>query len=143
MRKSLIVFLFFVFGLLTVASCSLDDDPKVNFHLVYLPADSISVPESIRRGQTYPITMYYKKPDNCHYFNGFYYKIDTNTRTVAIEAMVLSDVECAPVNDATEAATFNFQVPLEQYDNYRFKFYKGVNANGYDQFTEIDIPVAE
>lgn len=144
MKKSLIVFVLFVVGLLSVVSCSLEDDPKVNFHLAYLPADSVSVPESIRRGQIYPISMYYKKPDNCHYFNGFYYNISTNVRTVAIEAMVLDNVECAPTTTvAADVATFNFQVPIEQYGYYRFKFYSGVDENGEDLFTEIEIPVVE
>lgn len=142
MRKSLVLFAVSVAGLIT-AACSVDNAPEVNFHLEYLPADSVSVPAFLQRGRTYPITMYYHRPSNCYYLNGFYYEKDGNSRKVAIENMVLNSDNCQPVDSFTaDVATFNFEVPFDQYGSYVFKFYKGQEYN-VDTYMEVEVPVIE
>ena len=125
----------------TVASCSIDDGPDVNFHIDFIAADSVSVPQYMRRGQTYPITMYYKRPDDCHYDDGFYSTREEYTYTVAIQNIVLENNECNPVQSTTANSTsFNFQCPLESTDSYTFRFYKGEDATGQQQFIEVKVP---
>ncbi|MFP9112809.1 hypothetical protein ACLI1A_02635 [Flavobacterium sp. RHBU_3] len=142
MRKSFLVFIVFVTGIIAVA-CSVDNAPEINFHLEYMPTDSVSLPASMARGQTYPITMYYHRPNNCYYLNGFYYDKNTNTRTVAIENMVLDSDNCSPLDSFTaDVATFNFEVPLDEYDSYLFRFYKG-DDHGTDTYLEVEVPIEQ
>jgi hypothetical protein len=142
MRKSLIMFIVFVAGLIVVA-CSVDNAPQVNFHLEYLPTDSVSVPAFMQRGQTYPVTLYYHRPNNCYYLNGFYYEKNANSRIVAVENMVLDSDNCQPIDSFTaDVATFNFEVPSEPYDSYIFKFYKG-EEHDVDTYIEVEVPVTE
>lgn len=143
MRKSLIAFLLFVVGLLALVSCSADSAPNVNFHLSYLPAESVEVPQIMERGHRYSITIYYRRPDNCNYFNGLYRRDAANESTLAVEAMVLENVSCEPVqNTAPDAATLDFDVPSNVYNSYRFKFYNGVDSAGQDTFIIKDVTVA-
>lgn len=142
MRKSLVLFVVFVAGLITIA-CSVDNAPEVNFHLEYLPTDSVSVPAYFQRGHTYPITVYYHRPNNCYYLNGFYYQKSANSRIVAVENMVLDSDNCQPVDSfAADVATFNFEVPFEQYQSYIFRFYKG-QEHDLDTYMEVEVPVAD
>ena len=143
MRKNLVAFLAVFISLITLVSCSSDSSPKVNFHLSYLVADSVDVPQIMIRGQKYPITIYYKRPDNCHYFNGIYRNDAGDVITIAIEAMVLNDVSCEPVLTTTpDVATFEYTVLLSAYSSCKFKFYNGVDNNGQDTFIIKDVPVA-
>lgn len=143
MRKSLVAFLVVFMGVIALVSCSSDSSPTVNFHLSYLVADSVDVPTIMVRGQKYPITVYYKRPDNCHYFNGIYRKDTGGVITVAIEAMVLDNVNCEPVQTVTpDVATFEYTVPMSAYSDCRFKFYNGVDSAGQDTFIIKDVPVA-
>lgn len=130
-------------GLIALVSCSSDSAPTVNFHLSYIVADSVDVPEIMVRGQKYPITVYYKRPDNCHYFNGIYRSDVSGVITVAVEAMVLNNVSCEPTLTTTpDVATFEYTVPMSVYSNCKFKFYNGVNSSGQDTFIIKDVPVA-
>ena len=142
MKKSLIAFLCFIAGILLVVSCSADDSPKVNFHLTYLATEGVSVPDHMERGETYTISVYYKKPDDCHYFNGMYSTVNQSVYTMAVEAMVLDNVDCQPsAATALDVASFNFTVPLSVYNNCTFKFYTGTDAQGNDTFIVKEVPV--
>jgi hypothetical protein len=143
MKKSFFAFLAVCIGLVALVSCSTDSAPSVNFHLSYIVADSVDVPEIMVRGQKYPITVYYKRPDNCHYFNGIYRNDANGAVTVAIEAMVLNNVNCEPIQAATpDVASFEYTVPMSVYSTCKFKFYNGVNSYGQDTFIIKDVPVA-
>lgn len=125
----------------TVVSCSADSGPDVNFHIDFVAADSVAVPEYMHRGQTYTFTMYYKRPDDCHYDDGFYSIRDGNAYTVAIQNIVLNNTNCNPVEStAPNVASFTFQCPLENVDAYTFHFYKGEDVDGVQQFIEVEVP---
>lgn len=141
MKRFLMLFAGLSSLLVTMASCSVDADPKVNFHIDFVAADSVAVPSYFRRGQTYPITMYYKRPDDCHFDNGFYSARSGDIFTVAVQNIVLNNTTCNPVQSTvSDIASFNFQCPLEQTQSYTFKFYKGENADGQQQFIEVTVP---
>ena len=143
MKKLLLLFAF----LFVTTACSLDgDDHRIDFEIEYLAADSVEVPAYVTPGQTYAIKMYYHRPTDCYYVRGdFYYAISGATRTVAIQAMVIQDSGCKPPLDTNaEVTSFNFQCPLAQANSaasYTFKFYKGDDAYGKQQFIEIEVPV--
>lgn len=142
-KKKIIIkmkkFVLLLLAVITVSSCSLEDDGQRYYYEV-LPVESFEVPESFVLGQTYEIKVTYKKPSNCHIFNGFYYEKDLNTRIIGIQTTVLDNDDCQDLeNSEPIAASFDFQVVSN--GTYIFKFYKGEDAEGNNIFEEVEIPV--
>ena len=142
--KKILVFLAGLF-VLTLASCSLENDQNTQFHIEFLPVETVTMPESVARGQTYPITVTFRRPDDCHYFDSFYYLAEESVRTVAVQSIVIENATCDPLLDApAEQQTFNFYcAPNYEHSNYTFKFYKGVDAQGHDVFEEHTVGIYE
>lgn len=134
MKKSIAI-LFLVF---TTLSCSLNND-EPNYHLQTLPVVSVDIPTEFVLGETYPITVYYYRPSNCHTFAGFYYDKYLNERTVAVQNYVEDCTNYIALNDYLVENTFNFYVTNN--GSYIFKFWQGEDANGDDIFLEIEVPV--
>ena len=128
----LIIVLFIVIG------CSKDDQGD-KFHLELLPIDSAVLPAEFKKDSLYELPFNYIRPSTCHVFEGFYYKKNSNTRTIAIQTTVLEQSNCttATVNPITEILKFK---PTTE-PTYIFKLWKGTDANGVDVFEEIEIPV--
>lgn len=126
-------------------ACVPEDENRVNFHVEFIPVESVEVPEFITPGRTYPITVKFRRPNDCHYFDGFYYEANGPTRIVAVQTIFIEDTACDPIDsEEPESQKFNLACPLGYaYDSYRFKFYKGEDAQGNQQYLEIEIPVTE
>lgn len=134
--------LFLISLVFLLNSCSMEDD-SVNFHYEILPVDSFELPESFVFGETYPIKIYYKRPTTCHGFDGFYYDSHMNTRTIAVQAIVVNQSNCEEIssNEPALEAVLNFNVVYNE--TYLFKFYKGKDENGEDIFEEVEVPVTD
>ncbi len=128
-----------IFTLVFITSCSVDDSNSPKYHYEILKVDSFIVPAFFTLGETSVITVKYKSPSTCHYFDGFYYERDLNKRLIAIQSRVLQGSTCLPLTDVVVEKTFNFKATSN--GSYIFKFYKGVDANGADIFEDIEIPV--
>lgn len=136
MKKLLVLCL----ALLFFASCSIDDDSP-NFDFEILPVVSVDIPDEFELGQTYPITVSYYRPSDCHTFKEFYYMKENNQRTVAPINFVFKDDPCTTLNSTLTEATFNFIV--ESNGSYIFKFWQGLGENDEDIFLTIEVPVLE
>lgn len=130
--------LSFVFALLV--SCSFDDD-NVDYHVEFVPIESVDIPDEFILGETYPITVNYLRPSTCHVFREFYYVRDLNQRTVAVTNYHYSGDACEDLTDEMTEATFNFIVTNN--GSYIFKFWQGEDTNGEDQFLTIEVPVVD
>ena len=127
----LLLSLLFIFS-----SCESDDE---SYSVVVLPIASVEIPNAFELGETYPITMRYYKPSNCHANYGIYYKKDLNTRICAVKNLMENRNNCDPIQNVLVEETFNFYVT--NTGNYIFKFWTGEDTNGNDTFLEYDIPV--
>ena len=67
-----------------------------------------------------------------------YFQHQDTARIVAIRALEYLDISCA---QATIQKDLNIPILASQTEDYLFKFWKGVDANGNDLFDEIVIPV--
>jgi hypothetical protein len=134
MKKIVLLTLF----VLTLVGCSIDDD-QPNYSYEVLPIDSYTLPESFTLGETYEIKLKYKKPSNCHSFQGIYYDKELNIRTIGIQTTVLESADCKPLTAEPIEVSFKFYVT--NTGSYIFKFYKGEDANGQNIFEEVEIPV--
>jgi len=132
-----------LFGLVFLLnSCSMDDD-SINYHYEILPVDSYEIPESFEFGQTYTIKIYYKLPTTCHVFDGFYYNSYLNTRTVAVQSVVVNQSNCVEIDVDEPALQNTFEFNVVYNETYLFKFYKGKDENGNEIFEEVEIPVTD
>lgn len=134
MKKLVLLFML----VLAISACSLNDEPKSES--VLLPVESVVMPTAYKVDSLSVITIKYRRPTDCHIFNGFYYDINGNTRTVAINAVKLNQ------NNCQEASATLFEVPLNFEPRvagpYVFKFWTGTDANNVDQFLTYEIEVS-
>jgi hypothetical protein len=140
MKKLLLLFVM----LSLLISCVPEED-NLKFHVEFVPVESVEVPETVTPGHTYDIKLKYRKPTDCHYFDGFYYEANGSVRVVAIQTMVIENANCQPlVNEELETASFDFVCsPAYNADSYVFKFYKGEDGAGIQQYLEIEVPVVQ
>jgi len=136
--------LFFI-TLLLIASCTLEPDETVPFHIEFLEVESVVIPETVTPGNIYEITVTYRKPTDCHYFDGFYYEANGSERVVAPQAIVIEDAECLPLTDEEpEEASFDFECKTSYTESsYHFKFYSGEDANGNQTYIEREVQVMQ
>ena len=131
-------FVLLTLVLLTLTGCSVDNN-QPNYSYEVNPIDSYTIPTEFKLGETYEITLKFTRPTECHFYQGIYYSKDLNVRTIAIQTAVDKNQACAQVVPAQSEVTFNFLVT--NTGSYIFKFYKGKDANGVNQFEEVEVPV--
>lgn len=138
MKKIILLFVLII----TIFSCS-PDDKGINYRYEILKVESFDVPTEFVSGDTYQISVNYKRPTTCHYFNNLYFYRETNIRKIAIESVVEERDNCLVLADNNPEIeyVFNFQVKQLAGTSYLFKFYKGKNAAGESIFEEVTIPV--
>lgn len=130
--------LLLLFMSLMAISCSTDDGN--NYYYEILPVESFEVPPSFDFGKVYTLTVFYKKPTNCHTDASLYFEKKDSTRIIAIQSLVLDRNKCDTLeNEEPIKGTFQFEVLSST--PYLFKFYKGQGENGEDLFEEVIIPV--
>ena len=119
-----------------IASCSKSDE--INSKIKLLPIDEAITPQSFTYGETDSISIKYSLPNGCHYYHSLYYQYQDTTRIVAVRAVELLNENCTQSVSQKER---KFAVTPNQYKDYVFKFWKGVDANGEDLFEEKIVPV--
>lgn len=132
MRKILLLLSLFI----VLSSCEIE---KESVSIVTLPVESVEIPNEFELGQTYPITMRYYRPTNCHAPYGIYYEKDLNVRVCAVNNIVTDGGNCNNLNNILVEETFNFTVTST--GNYIFRFWTGEDSEGNNTFLEYDIPV--
>jgi hypothetical protein len=125
MNKYIVIALFFIF-----TSCSIGADENNQF--VRLPITSVDIPMSFKKDSISNFILRYKRPTDCHIFNGVYYEAIGNERHVGINAVRLLEGNCQPEN-LTE-----FEVPLQfkplETGVYVFKFITAIDAVGNETY---------
>jgi len=124
-------------------ACSLDEDPKQDFFVEFLPMEIVHTPEYVSLGKPCEIKIKYQKPNGCYLFERFHIEKDGDAYLVAVQTVVRPNAECLKVTDITpEERSFTFK-PSDTYSSgsYILKFYKGLDVNGNRTYTQVNIPV--
>ncbi|GGD23112.1 hypothetical protein [Flavobacterium orientale] len=131
----------FILTALLVISCSPDDSPS--YHYVILPVETFEVPETVQTGQIYQIKVSYKRPTTCHVFEGFYYDMYFEFRTIGVQNIVVDRNDCIDTDPDEEAIVKSFDFSPTEFAPYTyiFRFYKGKDEQGNNIFEEVEIPV--
>jgi len=123
--------------LLTVSSCSLEDDNS-NLSIETLPIKEATVPLEFEYGAIYTLKVVYDLPSGCHSFYDLYYQYESTARIIAINSVVNTNLACT---EALIEREYDFEVNVTQQEDYIFKFWKGTDSTGNDIFEEIIVPV--
>lgn len=132
------VFLFII-GLTFLTSCSLENSDPV-LHTEFVPIESVEVPEYFIQGHTYEILLSYIKPSSCYVFNNIIFDIEGYERTVSVLNTVYENESCVALDELT---TVGFDLTVSGNQVYLFKFYKGKDEYGVDQYHLIEVPVVD
>lgn len=141
MKKLVLLFA----ALFLITSCSMDDNTPT-FHVEFIPVESVEVPDYFAAGNTYQIKVRYKRPTDCHFYDGFYYEESGGALIVAVQTLVIEDAKCEPLeNMQPEESIFEFTCSPMTADvsAYLFKFYKGEDDAGNPIYMDIEVPVAQ
>lgn len=140
MKKLLLFFVAVV-----LMSCSMEEDEPIPFHLELMAIEAVEIPEYVMPGNEYQIKVYYRKPTDCHYFEGLLYDVEGPVCTVAPQSMVIEANNCEPLVElAAEEASFTFTCGTNYaFNHYLFKFYVGEDEEGNQIFEDVEIPVVQ
>ena len=144
--KKLLLLLVLMAG---ISSCSFDEDDTVDFQVEFLPIERMEFPQFIESGHTYQIKTYYRRPNDCHFFNGFYTEKGQSSLTVAVQTLVIQGAKCEPLeNEEPEVGFYEFTCPI--YNDitttgttYSFEIYKGEDDKGNMIFETVKVPIGQ
>lgn len=137
--------LLLLVAVMALSSCMHDESPT-QFYMEFVPVENVVLPESVSIGNVYEIKVNYSRPTSCHLFQGFLYEEEGNQVTVAVQTIYLIDGNCQQytAGQQAEQAKFNFECrPDYTINKYVFKFYRGQNTDGTDDFLVYEVPVVQ
>lgn len=114
-------------------SCSSEGD---NYRIVTLPIAKVEPETAFAKDSVTEITVKYLRPSNCHFYEDFYYDRYEFTRVVAIYNVEMDRDDCQAFQNDTVSVPLKFK-PSE-LGTYVFKFWKGTNASGEEEFYELE-----
>ena len=123
--------------LVIFASCSIDDG--TDYTTVFVPVESVEMPDEFEFGKTYTVEVNYLRPSTCHSFKEFYYLKENNERIVAPINYAFEGDDCQILEDKLVKASFPFKVISN--GSYIFKFWKGNDTEGNSEYLTIEVPV--
>jgi len=130
--------LLFVLAIASV-SCDMGSDGESST-FVLGPVQDVTMPNRFKVDSTSQIMVRYKRPDDAHIFQGFYYQAVSTTRTVCIQYARLDQASPAP-DDQVYEVPLNFRP--SQPGTYIFKFWDGTNQDATDHFYVAEAVVNE
>ena len=136
--------LLFFFALVTLSSCSINDDdqPQNNILYAYAPIDEVVMPEAFVLGEEYEIEITYTNPSPCHEMYGFEYVPETQTHYFGIvSSFNPNDPLCSDEVGSTEEYIWKFRA--NRNEKYIFKFWTGIDSNGEAVFLTREVEVLE
>lgn len=124
----------FLFG------CSPDSsNPEPSFYTIAMPVSDVDVPQEFTYGQTHTVSVMYRVPNTCFSFNTMVIEGEDNEKTVTVINTVLTNVLCEPYDNVISEASFDLRI--NSYEDYVFRFWKGKNVNGEDDYYVVEVPV--
>ncbi len=130
-------FIFLLLITVTFVSCALNDEPSRDF--VVLPVESVIMPDSYTAGTVSEIIIKYRRPTQCHIFDGFYFDVNGSERTIAIQAVKLNQNNCTDDTESLYEIPFDFRPTVS--GEYTMKFWLGTDESGIDQYLVHEIIV--
>jgi len=116
---------------LLIVSCAPEGE---SYSLEILPVAKVEMETAFAKDSVTEISVKYLRPSNCHFYEDFYYERVEFTRIVAIYNAKLNKDNCQSFANDTIAVPLKFKPT--QLGTYTFKFWKGTNNAGEDEYFE-------
>ena len=136
MKNLLIIFISIIISIIILWGCTPDSRQKFEFKV--LPVESYILPDSLKLGTTQTFKIRYKRPSNCHFFEGFYFEKNFNERTIGVSTSVLQE-NCQPLSGVSLEVDLKFFTSSNE--DYIFRFFKGKDVTGTNIFESVTVPV--
>jgi hypothetical protein len=107
-----------------------------SYSLEILPVARVEMQTAFAKDSVTEIPVKYVRPSNCYFYEDFYYIKDNFTRTVAIYNSRLNKDNCQTFENDTIMVPLKFKPTT--LGTYTFKFWKGVNTAGEDEFFQYE-----
>ena len=133
MKKIILLLL----GAFSIAACDLGGGEEVEF--VLSPVQDVTMATAYKVDSVSVIYVRYKRPDDCHVFNGYYYYPQGYTRTCAIEFVHMTNQGNCQEDDTVYEIPLNFKPRYS--GTYTFRFWDGMNPDGTQHFFEAEAVV--
>jgi hypothetical protein len=130
----LLVSIFFALN-----SCTVGSDSDREF--ILLPIEQVEMPLNYSVGNISIIKIKYKRPTDCHIFNGFYTNYESSNvydKVVAIRTVKLNNSNCLPDDSMFEV---NYEFKPMTAGTYNLRFWLGPDEDGVDQYETHEVEV--
>ncbi|CAL68190.1 membrane lipoprotein lipid attachment site-containing protein [Christiangramia forsetii] len=143
--------IFAFMALLTLSSCSVDDD-AANLSYDFAEITDSTFPEFFEAGKSYDLKLTYKRPTTCHNFIGIDGgREDLNSNEIFLYALTSLDrgaTGCDSSNETnliseTTIRGFSISANITDDEVFIFQLWTGEDANGDPVFTTIEVPVGD
>ena len=114
----------------------------LEFQVEFLPIERVEFPDEIQTNQVNKIKIYYRRPNDCYYYDGVYVEKDETSQTIAIQCLVVQDANCKPIeNENPEMVMYDFSFSeyVDTTSPYTLKIFKGKDEEGNMIFETIPI----
>ncbi len=133
---------FLICLLLLLLNCSADSvSSEPTFYPESMPVNNVYIAEAFTFGNTYTIRVDYFVPSTCYSFRDFYFEQEGTVLTSIVLNSVINGQLCEPYSGRLAEASFDIKVDLR--GQYIFKFWKGKNSLGEDNYYTVEVPVTE
>lgn len=124
---------------LLLCSC-LDDsnDLAVDIAFELIPIEEYTIEDSFTFGEKATIKLKYSLPNGCYYFDNVYVEEQNDGTILAIRTVTDFSSSCT---QAVIEEEYDYEINVDQTEDYIFKFYKGQDSNGNAIFEEVVVPV--
>jgi hypothetical protein len=126
--KKIIIVLGFA---LLLMSCNISDDRGTSFFASTI--DGVTMPSAFKVDSTSQILVRYKRPSDCHIFNGFYHEAEQFTHKIAVR-FVKMDYSSCEADQTVYEVPFHFKPAAS--GTYLLRFWNHRDANGMDTYIE-------
>jgi len=123
----------------SIVSCNISDEPGTE--LVIGNVEDVTMASAYKVDSISHISIRYKRPTDCHIFNGFYVVNDNLTRTVAVEFAKVPQSNCGAGDNTVYEVPLDFQPGAA--GTYLFRFWNGRTSEGIDTFVEYEAIVVD
>lgn len=118
-------------------SC-LEDEKVANVSYAYKGVDSVEILEIRPVNEVTQIKSYFTRTSSCENFFDYTYDVSGIERYVTFTFSKTASESCSTISESTD---FVMDFKPDRSGIYRFRFWKGLDANGRDIFIEKEINI--
>lgn len=135
-------------SVITLNSCSIESDevPNISYEIAEITKNDL--PDQFELGKSYSVNIEYSLPTECHNFAYLDARREGNLgaerRNIYVTA-ISSTINSANCDEETagETGVTSFSILIDEKEEFKFYFWKGLDATDQPIYEEVIVPVFE